>query len=253
MAQHKEYRKILLVDGDVEIQRLVKEVLSEYKIIISSDGLDGLTKARSESPELVLLELMLPKVNGFDICGLLRRNEATRHIPVIGITASWDFKVHLEAFREGADDVLQKPIRAEDLLARVNSKFLRVDESKKVATILKAADLELHIDRLEYRVRGELVTLSVLEFNLLRFFVENINYVLSRQRILQAVWPEGGVTVRTVDTHMTSLRKKVGNSGVEFLTLYGAGYILKEKIGEVSGANEGETPVATERPFEFVQ
>ena len=140
-------------------------MLHEYKIIFSSDGSDGLTKARSESSELVLR-----------------------------------FKLHLEAFREGADDVLRKPIRAEELLARVNSKFLRVDESKKVVTTLKAADSS-----------GRLVP--------------------------------RGVTVRTVDTHMTSLRKKIENSGVAFSTLYGAGYILKEKIGKVSGRNEGETPL----------
>ena len=228
--EHKKYKKILLLEDDAENRLFMKDVLSdEFRVVFAEDGKEGFCLARSESPDLVLLNLMLPKLDGVEICALLRSNETTRHLPVIGITESGDFELQLLAFDLGADDVLQKPIRPRELIARINTKFRRIDELRGQPTLLSAGDLKLDLERFECHVRDELVTLSVLEFNLLRYFVENINRVLSRERILQAIWREHVVTERTIDTHMTSLRKKIQNSNVEFSTLYGAGYILKSK------------------------
>jgi DNA-binding response OmpR family regulator len=223
-------RKILLVEDDVENQLLMKDVLSpNFRLLFANDGEEGFRLARSSAPDLILLDLMLPKLDGVEICALLRGNEATRHIPIIVITASSDFELQLKALNLGADDLLQKPFRPRELLARISTKMRRLEETQKPATLLKEGDVEMDLERFECRVNNELVTLSVLEFNLLRYFVENINRVLSREKILQAVWREAVVTDRTVDTHMTSLRKKLQNSTLGFSTLYGAGYILKSK------------------------
>jgi two-component system alkaline phosphatase synthesis response regulator PhoP len=228
-----ELRKILLIEDDVENQLLLKDVLSSrFHLLLASDGEEGFRLARSDSPDLILLDLMLPKLDGVEICALLRSNEATRHIPIIVITASSDFELQLQALHLGADDLLQKPFRPRELLARISTKMRRIEETKKPMTLLKEGDIEMDLERFECRVCNELVSLSVLEFNLLRYFVENINRVLTRERILQAVWREAVVTDRTVDTHMTSLRKKIQKSNLSFSTLYGAGYILKSKDEE---------------------
>jgi two-component system, OmpR family, alkaline phosphatase synthesis response regulator PhoP len=231
--EYKEYRKILLIEDDLETQLFMKDILSDgFHVFFAKNGKDGFDLARSERPDLILLELMLPKLDGAEICGLLRRNEATQHIPIIGITASTDFELHLQAFSLGADDFLQRPFRPRELIARITTKMRRIDETRKPSALLREADVEMNLERLECRVREELVPLSVLEFNLLRYFVENINRVLSRERILQAIWRDDIVTERTVDTHMTSLRKRIKKSSLGFSTLYGAGYILKTKERE---------------------
>jgi two-component system alkaline phosphatase synthesis response regulator PhoP len=193
------------------------------------DGEEGYRMARAETPDVILLDLVMPRLDGVETCALLRTHEATRHIPIIVLTGSSDFELQLKAFDLGADDLLQKPFRPRELLARISTKLKRLDESKRPSSIIQCGDLEMDLDRFECRVNGDLVMLSVLEFNLLRYFVENINRVLSRETILQAVWRDAVVTDRTVDTHMTSLRKKIQNSSLGFVTLYGAGYVLKER------------------------
>ena len=210
-------------------------------VLTAKDGEEGFRMAIAESPDLVLLDLMMPKLDGVETCGLLRTHEATRHIPVIVLTGTSDFEMQLKALDLGADDLLQKPFRPRELLARMSSKFRRLEESKKPVTHLRCGDLEMDLDRFECRINRELIVLSVLEFNLLRFFVENFNRVLSREKILRAVWREAVVTDRTVDTHMTSLRKKLQNSLLAFATLYGAGYILKARnpSGTTSGGGTG--------------
>jgi DNA-binding response OmpR family regulator len=134
----------------------------------------------------------------------------------------------------GADDVIKKLVRPRELLARISNKIRRVDESKTKATHLSVGDVDLNLERFECRIQSKLVTFSVLEFNLFRYFVENVNRVLSRELILKSVWGETAIADRKVDTHMTSLRKKIRNSSLEFSTLYGAGYILKTKEREPS-------------------
>jgi DNA-binding response OmpR family regulator len=132
------------------------------------------------------------------------------------------------------------------LLARIGSKIRRIEETRKPPVHLRRGNLELDLERFEARVENDLIVLSVLEFNLLKYFVENFNRVLTRERILQAVWRAAVVTDRTVDTHMTSLRKKLQRSTLAFATLYGAGYILKERgthsDGDKTGGGSAEDP-----------
>jgi DNA-binding response OmpR family regulator len=147
--------------------------------------------------------------------------------------------LQLKALDFGADDLLQKPFRPRELLARISTKLRRIDESRKTVSHLKRGNLEMDLERFECRINEEIVVMSVLEFNLLRYFVENFNRVLTREKILQAVWREAMVTDRTVDTHMTSLRKKLQKSNLIFATLYGAGYILKDKSTDESSDGGG--------------
>jgi DNA-binding response OmpR family regulator len=226
----QQHKRVLLIEDDVENQKLLLDLLSDqYEVTLARDGEEGYRLARAGTPDIILLDLLMPKMNGVDACGLLRSHEATRHIPIIVLTGSSDFEMQLKAFDLGADDLMQKPFRPRELIARMSTKLKRIDEGKRQPTVLTRGNLDMDLDRLECRVSGNLVVLSVLEFNLLRYFVENFDRVLSRERILQAVWRDAVVTDRTVDTHMTSLRKKLQNSSLTFVTLYGAGYILKDR------------------------
>jgi len=241
-----DQRKILLIEDDLENQSLLKDILSDkYQVLTAKDGEEGFRAAIAQAPDLILLDLMMPKLDGIETCGLLRSHEATRHIPVIILTGTSDFEMQLKALDLGADDLLQKPFRPRELLARMSTKLRRLEENKKPVANLRCGDLEMDLDRFEARINQNLIVLSVLEFNLLRFFVENFNRVLSREKILRAVWREAVVTDRTVDTHMTSLRKKLQNSSLAFATLYGAGYILKMRTplsssgGGPSGGGDG--------------
>lgn len=228
-------RKVLLIEDDLDNQSLLRDILSDkFQVSTARDGEEGFRMAIAETPDLILLDLMMPKLDGVETCGLLRGHEITRHIPVIVLTGTSDFEMQLKALDLGADDLLQKPFRPRELLARMSSKFRRLEESQKPVSSIRCADLEMDLDRFECRIKEELIVLSVLEFNLLRFFVENFNRVLSREKILRAVWREAVVTDRTVDTHMTSLRKKLQNSSLAFATLYGAGYILKTRASTSS-------------------
>jgi two-component system, OmpR family, alkaline phosphatase synthesis response regulator PhoP len=234
-------RKVLLIEDDLDNQSLLKDILSDkFLVLTAKDGEEGFRTAIADPPDLILLDLMMPKLDGVETCGLLRGHEITRHIPVIVLTGTSDFEMQLKALDLGADDLLQKPFRPRELLARMSSKFRRLEESQKPVSSIRCADLEMDLDRFECRIKQELIVLSVLEFNLLRYFVENFNRVLSREEILRAVWREAVVTDRTVDTHMTSLRKKLQNSSLAFATLYGAGYILKTRAStRSSGGGTG--------------
>jgi DNA-binding response OmpR family regulator len=164
-------RKVLLIEDDLDNQSLLKDILSDkFLISTAKDGEEGFRMAIAETPDLILLDLMMPKLDGVETCGLLRGHETTRHIPVIVLTGTSDFEMQLKALDLGADDLLQKPFRPRELLARMSSKFRRLEESQKPVSNLRCADLEMDLDRFECRIKDELIVLSVLEFNLRREF-----------------------------------------------------------------------------------
>lgn len=223
-------RKVLVVDDDVENREYLTLILSEeYDVATATDGEDALQVARVEQPDVVLLDLLMPKMDGLRACQGLRANDSTRHIPIIVLTGSDDSERRVRAFANGADDFVMKPFRPRELLARISSKIRRVAESetRRRSQILKIGNLALNIDALEARIAGQPIELSLLEFNLLRFFVDNVDRVVSRERILSSVWRDAVVTDRTVDTHMVSLRKKLRDFDGNLSTIYGAGYVLK--------------------------
>jgi DNA-binding response OmpR family regulator len=221
-------RKILVVDDEGDNREYLSSLLSPtYDVLCAADGEEAVRSARAEQPDLVLLDLLMPKMDGLAACESLRSHEATRHIPVVVITGSDDMERRLSAFNYGADDFLMKPFKPQELLARVASKIRRISEREVSTQYLVCGNLTLNLDSLEARIQEQVIELSVLEFKLLKYFVENVNRVMSRERILNAVWHDAVVTDRTVDTHMVSLRKKLKGFDHAFSTVYGAGYILK--------------------------
>lgn len=222
-------RKVLIIDDEPDNRELIDHILNDkFKVLSAQDGEEGLRVARSELPDLILLDITMPKLDGIAVCEALRSNEATRHIPIIMLTASSDVDHRIKSYMTGADDFLSKPFRPQELVARVVSKIRRVEERVGKEEVIDCGNLKLDLKKLEVSIDGKVVVLSVLEFNLLKCFVQNKDRVMSRERILEAVWRDSVVSDRTVDTHIVSLRKKLNGFDHSISTIYGAGYVLKK-------------------------
>jgi DNA-binding response OmpR family regulator len=226
-------RKILVVDDDQDNLDLLNFSLNQkYKILTSSTAEDAIRLAKAELPDLILMDIQLPKMNGLDACIELRKNEVTKDITILVVSGYEDQDKVIKSFNNGADDFVEKPYRLNDLIARIDYKMKKIEQSftKEILKIKTFGNLSLCQAKLECKVNDELVLLSSLEFKLLLFFINHPERVLSRDRILNTVWNDvQAITKRTVDTHMVALRKKLINFDHEFHSIYSEGYQLKKK------------------------
>jgi two-component system alkaline phosphatase synthesis response regulator PhoP len=224
-------RSILIIDDDKESLEVLREILSqEYTTYLASNGEDGVRLARSAHPDLIILDLMMPGMDGARTCQALRNYEETRNTTILVITGSAEQDPRVNAFMNGADDMVSKPYHPRELLARVHAKMRRLDPRAHITkSVIHCGNLTMDPEKFEISINHEPIAISVLEFNLLRFFLENRDRVVSRQNILDAVWKDAVVSDRTVDTHMASLRKKLVGFDHTFKTIYSAGYILKSE------------------------
>lgn len=226
MSGHK---KILIIDDDADICDYVEGLLSyRFSILKATTAQEGLAKTQSAHPDLILLDLQMPNQNGLEICKTLRSSPQTKHIPILVYSGSEDPEHLAEAFDNGADDYIVKTTRPRELVARVVSKIRRLEEREEDPELIACGNLTLNTKKLEATINNEPIQLSVLEFSLLRFFVENKDHVMSRTQILEGVWKDAIVSNRTIDTHMVYLRKKLAGFTYTLATVYGAGYILRE-------------------------
>lgn len=228
-------RKVLIIDDELDNREFIEQILLEhFDVLAAVDGETGVQIARTALPDVILLDIIMPRLDGIAVCSLLRTDEVTKHIPIIMLTGSNDIDRRVQSFMTGADDFLSKPFHPQDLIARVHSKIRRIEERSLLGNgsngngICECGNLKLDVNKLEVRIDGQVITLSVLEFNLLKCFVENKDHVLSRERILELVWRDSIVSDRTVDTHIVSLRKKLNGFDHSISTIYGAGYVLKK-------------------------
>lgn len=218
-------KSILVIDDDSEIRKMLNLILQDdYKVVDAENGVKGLELTKSLKPDLILLDLKMPKISGFDVCKSLKIDPTTREISVIILTASSETKNLVTAFETGADDFIEKPFHTDELLARVSSKL----KSRQSCAILSAGDITMDLNSMQVFIGKKQLEFSVLEFNLLRFFVTYKNSVISRERVLESVWEKIRVSDRTVDTHIVSLRRKISGSNCSLQTVYGAGYKLTE-------------------------
>lgn len=223
-------RRILIIDDEPGHTSLLSELLSEhYEISTAIDGETGIQLAGRQRPDLVLLDVRLPKQSGLTVCSALRGAIETRDIPIIVMTGHDNQEARTTAYRMGADDYVSKPFALDELLARIESKIRRLDEKQTPLQQVQVGNLTLDRAKMEASVGGARLVLSALEFRLLEYFVENREQILSRDRILEDIWKNAVVTPRTVDTHVSFLRKKLSSSTYAIRTLYGAGYILKPR------------------------
>lgn len=237
-------KRIMVIDGDFEAQKTFTEALSEnFQLIITTDGRLGYELATRVLPDMILLELTTPILDGLEVCTLLKGNAKTRNIPILIVTCSNDFERHLMALEKGADHVLMKPFDGRELRARIFSKLRAGYEVRPPSAVFRSGDLELNYDNFECRVGGKIVFLSVLDFNLLRFFAQNMDCVLSREKIIEHVWKGAIVSARNIDTRVSLLRKALKKSGLDIFTRYGAGYALKMRHEQRRDPGNGYLPL----------
>ncbi|MDV4151742.1 response regulator transcription factor [Clostridium sp. AL.422] len=211
--------KILVVEDDIAIRDLIaiNLELSGYEVITAEDGEAGKEKFNSNEIDLVLLDVMLPKIDGFELINIMK----TKDVPVIFITAKDSVLDRVKGLRLGADDYLVKPFESIELLARIEAVARRYNKNEN---IIKFNDIEIDIDKRSIKLNEKQVDTTLKEFELLHLFLKNCNSALSREQILDKVWGYdyyGGT--RTVDIHVQRLREKL-NLKDNIKTVYKVGY-----------------------------
>ncbi len=224
--------KILVVDDEEDILELVRYNLFKngYQVTCVSSGELAMQKLKEETPHIILLDLMLPGMDGLDVCRSLRSNPATMNIPIIMITAKGEDADIVTGLELGADDYLTKPFSPRVLLARIRA-ILRRNKQDELdeSSVLKTHDIVVNPARHEVLVKGEQLMLTATEFGILHFLARRPGWVFSREQIISAVKGDDyPVTERSVDVQVVGLRKKLGDSGDLIETVRGVGYRFKE-------------------------
>src|SRR5918999_486673 len=230
-------QKILVVEDEPDIRKLINYnlVQERFKVLEAEDGEQALKLLQREIPNLVILDLMLPGLSGLELCRILRDRTDTAQVPILMLTAKAGEADKIVGLEMGADDYLAKPFSPRELVARVRAILRRTDIAARGEAPLLYDKGPVRIDFATYEVAvsGRPVKLTLKEFELLRFLVQNPNRVLSRDQLLDRVW--GGdtfVTPRTVDVHIRRLRKAIEKDDSKpkwILTLRGVGYKFDEK------------------------
>ena len=223
-----ENRKILIVEDDKGISDFIIPELEHegFKTVLAETGRQALEKFDAENPDVVLLDVMLPELNGLEV---LRRIRAKSNVPIILETARGETIDKINGLNSGADDYISKPFEIEELLARINALFRRIDSLKPAESSLTVRNLKLNIDRMSFSIDATEVPLSKTEFLMLKNFIENTNKVLSSSDIIDAIWGKGHfIDENTVDVYVGYLRSKIAeHTKDEFIkTVRGAGYML---------------------------
>lgn len=223
--------RILVVDDENDILELLEYNLKKlgYEVIMADNGADGIKLAREHKPDLILLDIMMPKMDGHEVCARIKEDSALKNTPVIFLTAREDEKTEIRSLDEGADDFLTKPISISKLLSRIKAVLRRFqglsDDDKKLSIRIH----DLNIDRERYVVmKGEKeYRLPRKEFEVLFKLAEHPGIVLKREVLLNEIWGSNVFVVdRTVDVHIRKIRDKIGSEYIE--TVKGVGYRFRK-------------------------
>jgi len=219
--------KILVVDDEPDALEVLGFKLKEagYAPLYAKDGARAIALARDEHPALIVLDLMLPQIDGLEVCKILRRDAATATIPILMLTARAAEMDRVLGLELGADDYVTKPFSPRELVLRIKKLLVRARASEEPVAHLRLGDLEIDVPRHEVKVAGSAVEVTATEFRLLELLVRRRGRVQTRDRLLQDVWGyENPIDSRTVDTHMRRLREKLGPAAAYLETIRGVGY-----------------------------
>jgi two-component system phosphate regulon response regulator PhoB len=222
--------KILVVDDEPDALEILAFKLKEagYAPLFAKDGARAITAARDERPALIVLDLMLPEVDGLEVCKVLRRDPGTAAIPILMLTARAGEMDRVLGLELGADDYVTKPFSPRELVLRIKKLLARVKASEEPVTVLRVEEFEIDVPRHSVTIADQPVTLTATEFKLLELLARRRGRVQTRDRLLQDVWGyENPIDSRTVDTHMRRLREKIGAAARHLETIRGVGYRFK--------------------------
>src|SRR6059058_1555189 len=224
-------RNILIIEDETDVADLLSLNLRKagFRVSTAGDGASGLQKARDDRPDFVILDLMLPKMSGLEVCRILKSDTATAQFPILMLTAKAEEIDRIVGLEFGADDYVTKPFSPREVVLRIRA-ILRRGEAKPDDERLTAGPITIDPARYEVSVGSKRINLTSLEFKLLRTLMQRRGRVQSRDRLLNDVWGyESVIDTRTVDTHVRRLRKKLGKAADVIESVRGFGYRLKEK------------------------
>jgi two-component system alkaline phosphatase synthesis response regulator PhoP len=222
-------KSILVVDDEHDLLDLLEYNLKKegFKVYLADNGEKGINLAQKHQPDLVLLDVMMPEMSGFEVCEALRQDADIKRLPIIFLTAKDDEASEVEGLTIGADDYITKPISTVKLVTRIKALLRRYEETEEVEDQLRAHDLVIDRDRYIVARGVEEFQLPRKEFELLYFLMSRQGKVLDRQTLLNKVWGDNIYVVdRTVDVHIRKIREKLGEGYIE--TIKGVGYRFRE-------------------------
>ncbi len=220
-------KTILIIEDEKAIQNIIKAFLEDtgYTVFLANDGIDGIEKFHAHKPDLVLLDLMLPKIDGFAVCEMLRKET---NIPIIMLTAKDDCDSQMRGFDALADDYITKPFSMPLVLRRIEAVLRRVDNSNETSPVIKYKNISLNAESYEVFVDSRSVSLTAREFEILKHLLENQGRVFSRDALLNTIWDYDYIgDEKIVNTHIKNIRKKLGVDCIE--TIRGVGYKIEKE------------------------
>jgi DNA-binding response OmpR family regulator len=220
-----EKPRILIIEDNADTRRFLEAMLSkEFEVITAENAVIGIEFARNKSPELILLDIMLPILSGYDACSLLKKDEKTKRIPIIFLSAKNSVPDITHGLTQGADDYIPKPFDFKELMARIKARMRKTTET--AAQPLQIGDLKIDPASREVTFSGKKVQLTLTEFDILRCLANKAGSVVSREDILKDVWREDSPKTndRTIDVHIRALRRKIPPLTKHVISIYGVGY-----------------------------
>ena len=221
-------KKILIVDDEKDILEFLSYNLKKegFSIYTASDGLEGLEKTKKIKPDLIIVDLMMPKMNGIEMCENIRNDKKLSNVIILFLTARSEDYTQIAALDSGADDFLKKPIKPKLLISKVKSIMRRFGLNKNLKNYIHK-DVELDIEKYSVKIKGDNIKLARKEFDLLKLLINQPGKVYTREEILNDVWGNDiHVVDRTIDVHINRLRDKLGQKFIE--TIKGIGYKICE-------------------------
>jgi len=228
-------KKILIVEDEPDILQLIRSYLEKegYRVSAALTGLDGIRQARAERPDLVILDLMLPELDGLEVCKRIRADPKIAQTPILILTAKSEEADTVIGLELGADDYVTKPFSPKALVARVKALFRRLDRQPEELARLSYGRLTVDVARHEVADGGHQVVLTAKEFGLLVHLLQNPGRVLTRDVLLNSVWGYDYYgTTRTVDVHVRRLKQKITGLNDAIVSIKSLGYKLKEREGQ---------------------
>lgn len=222
-------KTILVVDDEKDLLDLIEYNLKKegFKVLKAENGKEGIEVAKEHKPDLVLLDIMMPEMDGLEAVEIMRKDDDLKRIPIIFLTARSDENTEIEGLNKGGDDFITKPISTTKLVSRIKAVMRRFDDTAEAVNKLEVHDLEIDKDRYIVKREEQEFQLPRKEFELLFYLASRKGKVMDRQTLLNKVWGDNIYVVdRTVDVHVRKIREKLGDHYIE--TVKGVGYRFKE-------------------------
>ena len=226
-------KNIFVVEDEEDILDLIRHHLTKegFAVSTATNGMEAVKAIQRKAPDLILLDLMLPGLEGLEVCRMLKKNDKTEGIPILMVTAKDEESDVVAGLELGADDYIVKPFRMKELIARVRAALRRRrGPPPDLEAVVKAKDIEIHPGRHEVRVAGELVEMTVSELRILHLLAGRPGWVMTREQIVDAVKGEDyAVTDRAVDVQIVGIRRKLGDRADCIETVRGVGYRFRDE------------------------